>query len=457
MKLIKIVTICLLMFYSAIAHAEHYAQSFLDSYFTATCAGSCLGIYSPMDSAEFDYMRGYGWQITPYRIKDSGTEVNFALCKNYFEELDQNIYVLTVRGSASNGDWHIDFKTGGVAYEKEDEEFLAKDGNKKYRNDYPLVHRGFNIYTNVILKNIVFDEKGSFKGQFAEIMADPKAKIFLTGHSLGGAVATLLGERLVSAGMPTEKIQVITFGAPAIGNKVFAERYGNRINLRRVTNTADPIPGGLQTFFGNYKQFGTNVKFHLSPAIKAVQHDITMYFDYSIKESYKAYDEQIALGNIPPEATEHITEGVPVVALWTNAAKHIRDIAYITDTERMVRDEYIDMFPSFVIMSKKVEMDDIGSSEIIKESQKAGADYILVVGLDASLNKNMNYHYLVLGQTLMDKNGNVLSIETVSKKVSPSVGNIQAAEENFAKVRPTLLEKLPFLNAVRKPSLFSGR
>ena len=75
----------------------------------------------------------------------------------------------------------------------------------------------------------------------------------------------MLAERLVSMGIDKDRVPVITFGAPAIGNAAFAEVYGDKIDLRRITNNADPVPGSLQTFFGGYKQFGKHHKYNLSP------------------------------------------------------------------------------------------------------------------------------------------------------------------------------------------------
>ncbi|MDO4178939.1 MAG: lipase family protein [Phascolarctobacterium sp.] len=457
MKLFYLLLSCVLLLTSSVARATTRAgQEYVDAYFISACAGSCLGVYSPFHSLEFDYMRSYGWDVTPYLLKSEGVEANFAMAQNYFDELDQNVYVLTVRGSASKGDFQIDLKTRKAAYEPEDAVFVNAKDNKENINNYPLVHYGFDSYTNVILKNFVFDEQGQWKGVFKKINEDPKAKLFITGHSLGGAVATLLGERMVSAGMPKDKFEVITFGAPAIGNKVFAERYGDRINLKRVTNTNDPIPGGLQTFFDNYQQFGTNIKYHLSPRISGVQHDITMYFDYSVNEAFKERDRQVALGNVQAEPYVKTTPGKPVVALWMNAAKHMSDIAYITDTKRMIQDEYKDLLPSYIVMSDKINMDDFRNYDIIQTSKDAGADYVLIVNIEGSKSQTMQYHYLAVEQVLFDKDGNMLAMENVSRKVSPSVGNIQAAEQNFFTARKTLLEKLPFLNQVKKPRLFTG-
>ena len=58
----------------------------------------------------------------------------------------------------------------------------------------------------------------------------PDRRLYLTGHSLGGAVASLVAERLVEKGVPKAQVPVITFGAPAVGNKAFADVYGKRID-----------------------------------------------------------------------------------------------------------------------------------------------------------------------------------------------------------------------------------
>lgn len=64
---------------------------------------------------------------------------------------------------------------------------------------------------------------------------------------------------------------VITFGAPAIGNAA-AEVYGDKIDLRRITNNADPVPGSLGDIFGGYKQFGKHHKYNLSRKLSDFQH-----------------------------------------------------------------------------------------------------------------------------------------------------------------------------------------
>ena len=187
---------------------------------------------------------------------------------------------------------------------------------------------------------------------------------------------TLLGERLVSLGVPREKFIVVTFGAPAISNKEFAEQYGDKIHLLRITNTADPIPGSLQTFFGGYKQFGKHIKYNLSTKISSVQHDMAMYFDYSINEVYKAFDEEVTAGRLYYLPDTKVTPEKPVVALWINADDNLKRIAGITDVKRFMVDEYKKMLPSYVIMEKKLPTNAYERENIVQMSRYAGADYV---------------------------------------------------------------------------------
>lgn len=62
--------------------------------------------------------------------------------------------------------------------------------------------------------------------------------IRVTGHSLGGAVATLAGLFLTSAGFKPDLI--CTFGAPKVGNCAFARRYS--LCHARWETASDPVP-----------------------------------------------------------------------------------------------------------------------------------------------------------------------------------------------------------------------
>jgi hypothetical protein len=277
--------------------------------------------------------------------------------------------------------------------------------------------------------------------------------LILTGHSLGGAAATLLGERLIDLGMPKEKFTVITFGAPAIGNDEFALEYGDKIELLRVTNTSDPIPGSLQTFFGGYKQFGEHVKYHISPKISSNNHDIAMYVDYSVSEYYKAFDKAVASGITKALPYNRTTSGKPLVALWLHGAPGLEKRHYVPDIKRLIAEEYMNMLPSYVVMDDALNEDTFYRHEdIIRLSQEVGAEYIVVCGIDGNQAKDKNYWYLILNQGVFKADGSLVSIVTFAKKVG-ATGTIQATGENLLNAKAELENHLPFITTQQQKML----
>ncbi|KAF0892976.1 hypothetical protein E2562_021278 [Oryza meyeriana var. granulata] len=74
----------------------------------------------------------------------------------------------------------------------------------------------------------------------------PKWHVYVTGHSLGGALATLLALELSSSQMTKSGVIFVTmynFGSPRVGNRRFAEVYNAKVkNSWRVVNHRDIIP-----------------------------------------------------------------------------------------------------------------------------------------------------------------------------------------------------------------------
>lgn len=62
--------------------------------------------------------------------------------------------------------------------------------------------------------------------------------LFLTGHSMGGALAVLTGCRLATAGRPPTAIY--TFGSPRVGDPTFCAGY--RLPTYRIVNGLDLVP-----------------------------------------------------------------------------------------------------------------------------------------------------------------------------------------------------------------------
>lgn len=431
---------------AAIQDKDSIWRDYTRAYFTSIAAAACVGVYVPDSSSEFSYLRDYGWDIDSYKKVDGRVEANFAVARNYFADFGKEIYLVTFRGSASKKDWDINFKTQQVPFGGSTLAEMERIAAKKADKTTPAVHEGYNTYVDTVLRSSVLDEAGNLIGVFKRVASDPNAFMVLTGHSLGGAAATLLGERLVSLGLPKDKFIVITFGAPAVGNAAFADAYGDAVDLLRVTNTADPVPGSLQTFFGGYKQFGENYKYHLSPKISNFQHDIAMYFDSSISEFYKAEDKAVAAHLVRPMPYSRVAEGKPLVALWITSSPGLAKHKYVPDIKRFITDEYRRSLPSYAVMDKAVNVDKLPQREdIMKLSREAGADYLLLCGIDGRQVREGDYWYIALDQVLFTAEGKMLTMGTFAKKVDPAAGNIQAAGANFLQARAALAQHLPVI------------
>ncbi|EYC01591.1 hypothetical protein Y032_0106g3773 [Ancylostoma ceylanicum] len=72
----------------------------------------------------------------------------------------------------------------------------------------------------------------------------PDYEIWVTGHSLGGAMASLAAHAIVGSGIAdSKKLKLITLGQPRTGDKVFAKNHTASIDYSfRVTHWRDVVP-----------------------------------------------------------------------------------------------------------------------------------------------------------------------------------------------------------------------
>lgn len=143
-----------------------------------------------------------------------------------------------------------------------------------------FVHRGFNaifetsfterlkssrgIYTSLKRKALRIQPPPEIRQQsiretlqnilFNSELVSPEAKIYITGHSLGGALALLAGRVLANAGRNiagdnnpasvnpySENLAICTFAAPRVGDNAFKSVF-NDISVFRYVNTEDIVP-----------------------------------------------------------------------------------------------------------------------------------------------------------------------------------------------------------------------
>ena len=159
--------------------------------------------------------------------------------------------ILAVEGTKETTDWVTNLK------------FLIK------RDD---CHRGFKNNCNRTLAKLVVDYEG----------LDPKRKLIITGHSLGGATATLIAEALWDSG--NKNIGLVTAGSPRPGGRRLRRRIKDLEHLRFVHG--DDIVAGTPPWLAGYV--------HTHPAIKlkdendtrfdgVADHNIGDYYDAAVK------------------------------------------------------------------------------------------------------------------------------------------------------------------------------
>ncbi len=100
------------------------------------------------------------------------------------------------------------------------------------------IHKGFckQLFTNNLFVHV-------YSRLWSLIEENPTYDLFITGHSSGGAIATLFGY-LISLELGERQIQIISFASPRIGNLAFKREFNKRMNLKhwRITNQHDFIP-----------------------------------------------------------------------------------------------------------------------------------------------------------------------------------------------------------------------
>ena len=145
-----------------------------------------------------------------------------------------NRICVVFRGSESKYDWYYDlafFKT--------------------HVHDDVYVHGGFHtqLHTDCMYDQITIELKDLLRH-------NPDYDIYVTGHNLGGALSTLYGYEL-SREIPN-KITVVSFASPRVGNTPFKRAFDTQSNLNhyRITNKRDIVTAAPNI---NFTHVGINI------------------------------------------------------------------------------------------------------------------------------------------------------------------------------------------------------
>lgn len=162
-------------------------------------------------------------------IKKVGFEVEFFYKDNTEAHVAWNDDYVVIFFRGTEPDQRKDIHSD-IAFSKEDSETIGE------------VHHGFKDALDLVYSDIV---------KFYETKKEGRT-LFITGHSLGGALATLCASRL-RAGI------LYTFGSPRVGGRHFAKYMDsdfNDITYYRFVNNADIVPHVPPAFIG-FRHCGT--------------------------------------------------------------------------------------------------------------------------------------------------------------------------------------------------------
>jgi len=199
--------------------------SLVNSFLLATAA---MYVYAPLDFEGeddeveghlSDTMDGFGLELIHY-IDHTPTDTQGAVFAN------EDVVIVSFRGTTPGQDMWTDLSTALISAPKE-------WGNGA------LVHAGFY---------------GAFESVIDEVKTHVEPQVsrgktlWITGHSLGGALATLTATWFEVNGTPVEGVH--TFGSPRVGNNFFAAGYaalGLDERSWRWIMEGDPIPAFVES------------------------------------------------------------------------------------------------------------------------------------------------------------------------------------------------------------------
>lgn len=197
-------------------------------------------------------------------ISNDDTDIQVGITKS---EVQKRINVV-FRGSESKSDWWYDLQI----FKKELENNIC-------------VHVGFykqlfSVYAELeeyVLKNIE---------------NNPDYEVYITGHSLGAALATLFGYLLSTK--TNRKITIVSFASPRVGNKEWKNNFESKENLihYRVTNNRD-IVTALPMW--DYHHVGINVQLFEDCYKVHYNESYNKFWEYSIFRCFNPWDHDCDL------------------------------------------------------------------------------------------------------------------------------------------------------------------
>ncbi len=258
------------------------SQVTLDQQLTIDCMVGAISAYNDFakkpwtNPPDFEYItRFYGWDR--YFVTNGAIE-RFGLI--FQLKNDPSTWLVAFRGTSSNLDAYEDLWANTV-------NFKPYEPTRTVPKDIEVAC-GFNS---------VYTEKGggmadSMQGQLFSALKIGKPKtVFVTGHSLGGALASLFTLD-VAACLPDTRVINTTFASPRVGKSVWQSTYDKKLDLLgatfRVANYEDYVPSLPPSTLLGYRHVGESFLVNFKVKGAWVPHPVC-------RHSMKNY--QVVVGN----------------------------------------------------------------------------------------------------------------------------------------------------------------
>lgn len=403
-----------------------YAESSLspkDAYETARkdylCAWMSMAAYDdPISQLGRNMLVNEHWKLSKASVSDELGHARFLIAMSGDKE-EKPLLILSVAGTTDYTDVKADLSFDKTLW---DSSAAAPDKTQ----NLPKVHRGFKRYADSIWNTQLDTMTVS---QILNRQAS-EGDILLTGHSLGGAVSTLLGVKMIDSGL-NQHLEVVTFGAPAVGNPAFVNTYESLLPLKRIVNSGDPVQSVVQKVVKNYTQIGSEERWKPVEGSYYFSHRMMVYLDTAIRNYYDARDAYEKSGGHIPENIPASPPSIFILPLQVTTDDALAsDIPYM---KKITADYYQRQLPGALMGTEGKT-----TEEALSLARQNGCRYTLENELTArTIPSKNNEIQITFMQTLRTVDGHVISYSEY-RMLARDMTPIEAALYVAAKVKPSI-------------------
>ncbi len=395
-RVLRAAIVCLLLLAAAAAAQAQQLQDYEEARDVYDSALACMAAYSNrLGYIGVSRLEQDNWQVKYFDIQKDVADAKFLFLQKRDPASGKVTVMLAVAGTESAKDVASDLKVGQVYFAGDNfAAFAARAGEKNVANSLPKVHRGFNQVTQTALTADIMEGPGELYIA-GHLLTHPEHKIILTGHSLGGAVATLYGARLLSMGVRPEQIRIITFGAPAVGNEAFATAFKDRLDLTRIVVSGDQITSILQDAVSGYAQPFAATRWEAPRNIVTHPHQIAVYLNAAAKNFYDKRALAVKAGAVDvPLRTADYGARVYAAPIRNELPAALQsEFPYLQEA---LRDEYRAMFGSYIFAAGA---EDLNTS--LARAEAAGCEWLVVAAIEGRASKTEEGVYFISLQHML--------------------------------------------------------